>query len=326
VERELAALEHLNSLPYSTHLGRQCIRTCLDHFELPAEHIGKPYPFQCFVFKPTTVSVWRVRQGLGGRLPVDLVKSALRHVLCGLAYLHQEANMVHTDIQEENILITLDDPGALAAFEEAEWTSPLPQKHAGDRTIYLSRPILSKNLKSSHPVLTDFGEARFGRASYMGPIQPEPYRAPEVILGMPWNEKADIWSVGVMAWHMLQGREMFQVPDELDEEGRMRHHMAHVVSLLGPPPVDFLERSETEEPGKYFDAQGECTRLSVIRPIFRNWIGTVDLPKSSLELSEQMLEGENKAQFLRFIRKMVAWRPEDRSPAHELSEDPWVRV
>ena len=54
---------------------------------------------------------------------------------------------------------------------------------------------------------------------------------------------------------------MFRVPSGLDYEGKMRHHMAHVVSLLGPPPVDFLKRSETEEPWKYFDAQGERALL-----------------------------------------------------------------
>ncbi len=48
------------------------------------------------------------------------------------------------------------------------------------------------------PVLCDFGEARFGGKTYMDIIQPYQYRAPEVILGAPWDEKVDIWTIGVM--------------------------------------------------------------------------------------------------------------------------------
>ncbi|KAJ8488921.1 hypothetical protein ONZ51_g3246 [Trametes cubensis] len=312
-KREMAAFKHLSGIQ-SDHPGQRCIRTCLDHFELPADHLGLQRPFQCLVLKPTLESVWDLRmQGVAHqfKFPQMLVKAVLRYVLLGLAYLHQEANMVHADIQEKNILFSIGDPASLEAFEEAVWTSPSPQKEAGDRTIYISRPVKLKT--NGGLVLGDFGEARFGQTTYTDLIQPEPYRAPEVMLGMPWDEKVDIWSVGTMIWDMFQDKHMFRVPSGLDYEGKMRHRMAHIVSLLGPPPVDFLKRSETEEPWKYFDAQG-------------NWTGAVDLPKDSLELSEQRLQGENKAHFLRFVRRMVAWRPEDRSPAHELLEDPWLQA
>ena len=47
-------------------------------------------------------------------------------------------------------------------------------------------------------MLCDFGEARLGEYDDMADIQPYQYRAPEVILGIPWDEKAGIWNVGVM--------------------------------------------------------------------------------------------------------------------------------
>ena len=104
--------------------------------------------------------------------------------------------MPATDLQEKNILLSLDDFEALQAFEDAERADPLPYKVVGDRNIYLSRAMKCRT--HGHPVLSDFGEARFGRAKYTGNIQPAPYRAPEVILGMPWDEKVDIWSLGTM--------------------------------------------------------------------------------------------------------------------------------
>lgn len=47
------------------------------------------------------------------------------------------------------------------------------------------------------PLLSDFGEARLGDV-HNGLIQPDIYRAPEVILGMSWTSKVDIWNVGVL--------------------------------------------------------------------------------------------------------------------------------
>lgn len=44
----------------------------------------------------------------------------------------------------------------------------------------------------------------------------------------------------------------------------------------------------------------------------------------NLEELEENLEGENKALFLNFMRSMLQWRPEDRTTAKELLEDPWL--
>jgi len=47
------------------------------------------------------------------------------------------------------------------------------------------------------PILSDFGNARIGDAQE-GLIQPDLYLAPEVVLGMKWTSKVDIWNVGVL--------------------------------------------------------------------------------------------------------------------------------
>lgn len=46
-------------------------------------------------------------------------------------------------------------------------------------------------------VICDFGAARIGD-KHAGDVMPGLYRAPEIILGMEWDSKIDIWSVGVM--------------------------------------------------------------------------------------------------------------------------------
>ncbi len=55
------------------------------------------------------------------------------------------------------------------------------------------------------------------------------------------------------------------------------------------------------------------------------WKAEVDIPSNtSLEKSEEFLEGINKVMFMRFVRGMLQWRPEDRKTAKELIEDPWL--
>ncbi len=52
----------------------------------------------------------------------------------------------------------------------------------------------------------------------------------------------------------------------------------------------------------------------------------ISLPdRTSLEERETTLDGEDRACFLRLMRKMLQWEPEKRSSAKELVEDEWLR-
>ena len=94
-------------------------------------------------------------------------------------------------------MLGVEDEIILADFEKAEDDEPSARKVDGDRVIYVSREL---GLPKVHgrPVLCDFGEARLGAKEYDDEIQPYQYRAPEVILNILWNEKVDIWNLGVM--------------------------------------------------------------------------------------------------------------------------------
>lgn len=58
-----------------------------------------------------------------------------------------------------------------------------------------------------------------------------------------------------------------------------------------------------------------------------NWIvEDVEIKEEKLEDREdRFYEGEEKEQFLSFIRSMVTWRQEDRLTAAELLEHPWLK-
>lgn len=48
------------------------------------------------------------------------------------------------------------------------------------------------------PKIADFGTAQPGDRLQIHPIQPDYYRAPEVLLGVGWSYNADVWNLGVM--------------------------------------------------------------------------------------------------------------------------------
>lgn len=104
------------------------------------------------------------------------------------------------DLNPSNIMLTVDDESILSDFERAEIEDPSPTKIIDDtHTIYGSRKLgLPKGSLWGQPILCDFGEARIGVRPHQGLIQPELYRAPEVLFNMGWNASADIWNVAVM--------------------------------------------------------------------------------------------------------------------------------
>lgn len=99
------------------------------------------------------------------------------------------------DVQPNNILLGIDDESILAEMEEDEISNPAPRKQLCDRTIYATRAM---PLTSGEPNLADLGEARFAKEKQTGLIMPSVYRAPEVMLGMNWDNKVDIWALGQM--------------------------------------------------------------------------------------------------------------------------------
>lgn len=94
-------------------------------------------------------------------------------------------------------MLSIEDETILSSFEKDELENPSPRKIDGDRIIYKSRELRTPKTHG-RPVLCDFGEARMGSTVYHEDIQPYLYRAPEVLLRMKWDNKVDIWNVGVM--------------------------------------------------------------------------------------------------------------------------------
>lgn len=117
------------------------------------------------------------------------------------------------DLKLGNVLMSFEDESILKDFICRQ--QPMQCKVDGDngRTIYRCHndfgPLDASKITNMFPQIVDFGLATrldkpsthngmVGEQLGIYPIQPDYYRAPEVILGCGWNFKADIWNFGVL--------------------------------------------------------------------------------------------------------------------------------
>ncbi|GIZ36626.1 hypothetical protein CKM354_000009600 [Cercospora kikuchii] len=307
---ELDVYKRIQNAPW-WHPGRSAVRTLLDSFRIETPETQH----DCVVHE----ALWdSVADSTGrnpvNRLPVPMLAFILKRLFHAFDLLHNQCRVAHTDIKESNILIGCDKD-VFAQFEREELTEPSPRKELPERNIYLTRPL---NLPSDFggPVLCDFGSAIAldDGIERRENIQPKIYRAPEVILDIPWTYSVDIWNVGCLAWGMLEGETLFSGHDPEAEKYRGRAHLAEMIALLGHPPEAFLARSQLRS--EFYSESGQ-------------WNAGIPIPESrSMGERESVLafseDFEDREAFLRLIDKMLQWEPEKRCTARELAEDEWI--
>ncbi|PYI10620.1 kinase domain protein [Aspergillus sclerotiicarbonarius CBS 121057] len=310
-DRELRVYEHLAKVD-SSHPGQSLIRQLDDSFDLP----GPSGTHRCLVLQPMNMTLLEMMRMNPRPFDLPLLKMTVKRLLLALDFLHTEAEVIHTDLKTDNLMLSLEDSSMLADFATAESETPSPRKLIDQsRIIYCSRKFRRPTGGRNYglPVLCDFGEARIGKES--GPfVQPHIYRAPEVIFEMPWGSAIDIWNLACLMspiWDLFEGQHLFG--DIFDSRGGHDpfRHLAIMVALVGPPPSEFVRRSETAE--QCFGSSGD-------------WIAHHEAPVPSVSLGalEKRLSGQEKEVFLAFIRSMLEWMPEERKTAKQLLEHPFL--
>ncbi|PGH07918.1 CMGC/SRPK protein kinase [Helicocarpus griseus UAMH5409] len=299
---ELRVYERMNSVQ-TNHPGTRFIRKLFDHFSVEGPH-GL---HTCLVLEPLGISASDLMKYIPGQaMTLEDLKPCIRQLLIVLDFLHSLSQVVHTgDLQLKNLLLPTPEQKALLDFEERESEALPARKLLKDRTIYTcSRFPLSNGI----PLLSDFGEARFGDEEHNEDIMPNVYRAPEVILKMNWDYKVDIWSVAMVAWDIVSPHTLF---DGKNRDGIFddRVHLAELVALIGPPPPEFREMSKLSS--IFWDEDG-------------NWKELAPVPDITLESLAANISGEDKDGFLRWLRAALKWNPEDRPTATELLYDEWM--
>lgn len=110
-----------------------------------------------------------------------------------------------------------------------------------------SKGVIHADLKPENILLEDYSTCDvkiidFGSCYYLDGVEELPeylqsrsYRAPEIILGMEYDYKIDIWSLGCILFELAtQGQVLF-------ENNSVPHILSQIQSVFGPFPLDMLK-------------------------------------------------------------------------------------
>jgi serine/threonine protein kinase len=286
---------------------------------------------------------------LAGDMERDLHRYILKRVIEALDFLHTEAHVVHTgepsgcglwaviilltkcnaDLRSVNVMFTTTDTSVFAEHERKQLLYPPPRKvRANGHIIYKSRPLPVRTSTVfdmlGEPILIDFGHAYIVEEStnLTSWVQPNAYRSPEVVLGLPWSYPADIWNLGAWIWHAVDGTFPFITWSKVipEYEYDLKIHFLALVHCLGPAPADLIERSKRAETPGFFQDKGEL--VAALEKVKGKACGLAPFPR--LNERAKKMEGKERDDFLSFIWKMLRWRPEERYTAAQLLDDEWL--
>ncbi|QRW07123.1 Serine/threonine-protein kinase [Ceratobasidium sp. AG-Ba] len=242
-----------------THIGKRHVVEHYSTFKITSPEGSH----QCIVMEVLGASVDELRRHSRYRLPIGLVKTIIRQVLLGLDYLHMSCAIIHTDIKFDNLLLLLDDLPSIVA--QTIVVSP-SKSYQGFPSLgpspYMieSQPIISSldslDLNRVAIKIADLGEAHWSHQHFADKIQPLALRAPEVILGHPWDTAVDIWSLGCLTIELLTRSPLFAINPFLEGWTEDEDHLAQMTEVLGVSfPADVLHRSRDRN--DFFQEDGE---------------------------------------------------------------------
>lgn len=236
-----------------------------------------------------------------------------RQVLVALDFIHR-LGLVHSDVKPENIL--------LSSYSRARVK------------------------------LIDFGSSCYLSDRQSSYIQSRSYRAPEVILGLPYDGKIDIWSLGCVVAEMYTGEVTFQndsvvsmlsrieaicgpFPRHLIAQGRQSGQFFTASGLLyekvedegvDEDAVDTSGCLDLDEDDDESDigAQVQELEYDILQPKITTLAARLGFDADLMEQPRGTLEEEDKAMFVDFLRFLLIIDPDCRPTAEEALQHPWI--
>ncbi|KAG0465054.1 hypothetical protein HPP92_019218 [Vanilla planifolia] len=226
----------------------------------------------CELLRANLYEFQKFNKDSGGEIYFTLhrIQVIARQCLEAIEYLHQ-LKIVHCDLKPENILI--------------------------------------KSYSRCEVKIIDLGSSCFLTDNLCLYVQSRSYRAPEVIIGLPYDEKIDLWSLGCILAELYTGDVLF-----LNESLVMM--LARMIGILGPFDMEMLENGQethkyfTEDYDLYYKNE-ETDRIEYLIP-----------EKSSLAHHLQV----NDATFLDFLLCLLRTNPKRRLSARQALKHRWFSI
>ncbi|CAN6478879.1 unnamed protein product [Victoria cruziana] len=167
--------------------------------------------------------------------------------------------------------------------------------------------ILVKSYSRCEVKVIDLGSSCFETDHLCSYVQSRSYRAPEVILGLPYDKKIDVWSLGCILAELCTGNVLFQN----DSPATL---LARVVGIIGSIDQDMLAKGR--DTYKYFtknhmlyERNQDTNKLEYL------------IPKKS-SLRHRLPMGDQG--FIDFVGHLLEVNPRKRPTASEALKHPWL--
>ena len=223
-----------------------------------------------------------------------------------LDYYYKEKKRIKNDINYRNNIISRNTELQKAKTQKEK--ESIIQKYS--QLLEMKGPPLDNSIEVK---ICDMGNACWFTYHFSTAIQTRQYRSPEVLLGINYNETADIWSLACIVFELATGDYLFS-PRKGETYSKNDDHIAKFIRMLGKMPKNFALSGENSY--KYFNRKGEMRRVH-------------NIPKIPLKYVLMMKYHfkEKEAQALSdFIMPMLEYLPEKRASARELLNHPWLKM
>jgi len=210
----------------------------------------------CIVFERLGVCLHGfMAKGCPRGLLVETVRSVAQQLVQCLSFLHG-LSLTHTDLKCRNVM-----------FRDPRYdVVPLPRANGAE----------TRKPRSSEMVVIDFGGALFAAERGDGKVGTRHYRAPEVVVGLPWDEKVDCWGVGCMLALAYLGFRPMGADGDFEQLAKMQRLMGkefprplarQALDRGGVPEgVVFNKAGRLEWPKRAPDAEA-VQRVEELRPL-----------------------------------------------------------
>ena len=221
------------------------------------------------------------------------------------AYLKEKKRIIHDEDHRKNMILQNEMLNkAKTELEKEKIMKTLKEKFSR------RGPEIDPSIEVK---ICDVGNACWFNHHFSSIIQTRQYRAPEVILGINYNESSDIWSLACMVFELATGDFLFE-PRKGDTYSKNDDHLAQIIELVGKMPKNFALSGSNSM--KYFNKNGKLKRIRKLQ-----YYPLVKI------LTEKYNFKEKEAKALSdFIMPMLEYYPNKRITARELLRHPWLNM
>ncbi|RKF62492.1 Dual specificity tyrosine-phosphorylation-regulated kinase 3 [Erysiphe neolycopersici] len=241
----------------------------------------------CMVFENLSINLREVLKKFGRDVGINLraVRAYAQQMLLGLSLI-RKCNILHADLKPDNILVSKN-----------------------------------RNLLK----ICDLGSASDASDNEIAPyLVSRFYRAPEIIIGMPYDFAIDMWSVGCTLYELYTGKILFT--------GRTNNQMLRsIMDCRGKLTSKMLKRARFAH--VHFDEMGNFRSVEQDKTTGKDVIKTLFFTKPTRDLrtrlssaSKGLSEAETKeiALFTDFLDRCLALNPEKRISPTEALKHPFI--